>query len=91
MDKTLKAFLGKHNEFFVTQSQFYCPAWQRVTLRPVPRRRKPKTDQRPVFDSIRKPTAPPSRKMDDEKAETRTDPVGRKAKHKSRVRELGEE
>jgi len=57
----------------------------------VPRRRKPKTEPRPVFDSIRKPTAPPSRKIGDEKAETRVHPAERKTKHKSKLLEVPEE
>jgi len=57
----------------------------------VPKRRRPKTEPRPVFDSIRKPTAPPSRKIGDEKAETRVHPAERKTKHKSKRREVPEE
>jgi len=39
-------------------------------------------DERPVFDSIRKPTAPPSRKMDDDRPEEKTHPAGRKLKYR---------
>jgi len=57
----------------------------------VPKRRRRKTESRPVFDSIRKPTAPPSRKIGDEKAEARAHPAERKTKHKSKLHEVPEE
>lgn len=41
--------------------------------------RKPK---RPIFDSIRKPTAPPSRKIGTDKPEEKVNPAQRKIKHK---------
>lgn len=44
------------------------------------RRRK---EERPVFDSIRKPTAPPSRKFGSKLPEERVHPALRKVKHKS--------
>lgn len=49
------------------------------------KRRKAKPEKRPVFDSIRKPTAPPSQKFGDEKPEERARPSLRKTKHKRRV------
>lgn len=41
-----------------------------------------KQDERPVFDSIRKPTAPPSQKFGGSRPEERLRPSQRKAKHK---------
>ena len=49
------------------------------------RSRKRKPEVRPVFDSIRKPTAPPSRKFGDQKPEEKARPAGRRRKHKSKV------
>lgn len=46
--------------------------------------KKRKIEERPVFDSIRKPVAPPSRKIGPEKAETRAHPSMRKVKHKKK-------
>jgi hypothetical protein len=43
---------------------------------------KKKKPKRPIFDSIRKPTAPPSRKIGDNKPEEKARPARRKAKHK---------
>jgi hypothetical protein len=48
----------------------------------MPGRKKKTSEKLPVFDSIRKPTAPPSRKFNDAKAETKIQPAGRKDKHK---------
>jgi hypothetical protein len=41
--------------------------------------------EQPIFGSIRKPTAPPSRKLGDEKAEEKVHPAQRKVKHKKRI------
>jgi hypothetical protein len=46
------------------------------------RRKKKDADARPVFDSIRKPTAPPTQKFGGERPEEKVHPTGRKAKHK---------
>jgi hypothetical protein len=43
---------------------------------------KRKRRTRSIFDSIRKPTAPPSKKIGDEKPEERVHPAKRKSKHK---------
>jgi hypothetical protein len=48
----------------------------------VSNKRKKKRDDRPVFDSIRKPTAPPTRKFGSEAPEAKLRPSLRKAKHK---------
>jgi len=46
--------------------------------------RKKKKPERPVFDSIRKPTAPPSQKFGSHKPEEKADPARRKTKHKKK-------
>jgi hypothetical protein len=46
---------------------------------------KNKPGDRPVFDSIRKPTAPPSHKLGQDKPEEKVHPAGRKSKHKKIV------
>jgi hypothetical protein len=43
---------------------------------------KKKKKERPVFDSIRKPVAPPSQKIGKNKANEKVLPSRRKAKHK---------
>jgi len=45
-------------------------------------KKKGKKVERPVFDWIRKPTAPPSRKLGKEAPEEKLRPSLRKAKHK---------
>lgn len=45
-------------------------------------KKKGKRVERPVFDSIRKPTAPPSRKFGSQAPEEKLRPSMRKAKHK---------
>ena len=44
--------------------------------------KKKKKAERPVFDSIRKPTAPPGQKFGKAKPEEKANPVQRKIKHK---------
>ena len=44
-----------------------------------------KDRKKSIFGSIRKPTAPPSRKMGDEKPEQKVHPAERKLKHKKKV------
>lgn len=46
------------------------------------RRKKKATAPRPVFDSIRKPTAPPTQKFGRDKPDEKIHPSQRKAKHK---------
>jgi len=46
--------------------------------------KKKKKEERPVFDSIRKPTAPPSQKFGKEKPEQKANPSQRKTKHKKK-------
>ncbi len=46
---------------------------------------KSKKDDRKIFDSIRKPTAPPSRTFGEEKPDERAHPSGRKVKHKKKT------
>jgi hypothetical protein len=45
-------------------------------------KKKAKQDERPIFDSIRKPTAPPSRKFGGAAPEEKIRPSLRKVKHK---------
>jgi hypothetical protein len=45
-------------------------------------RKNSKKDQRPIFDSIRKPAAPPGHPMSRAKPDEKARPAGRKAKHK---------
>lgn len=41
-----------------------------------------KKEERPIFDSVRKPLAPPSRTIGNDKPEEKARPANRKAKHK---------
>lgn len=43
-----------------------------------------KKKERPVFDQIRKPTAPPSKKFGEQKPEEKIHPAKRKIKHKNK-------
>ena len=45
-------------------------------------KKKKKVESRPVFDSIRKPTAPPSQKFGGSRPDEKLRPSGRKTKHK---------
>jgi len=47
-------------------------------------RRKGKKVERPLFDSIRKPTAPSSQKFGGDRPEERVHPSRRKVKHRSK-------
>lgn len=47
--------------------------------------KKTKKSERPLFDSIRKPTAPPGRKMGEDKPAEKARPSGRGAKHKPKT------
>jgi hypothetical protein len=49
------------------------------------KKRKRKGEERPVFDSIRKPTAPPAKKFGDDKPDEIARPSLRKTKHKKKV------
>jgi len=46
--------------------------------------KKKEKDERPVFESIRKPTAPPSQKFGNAKPEEKANPSRRKTKHKKK-------
>jgi hypothetical protein len=50
-----------------------------------------KPNARPVFSAIRKPIAPPGHPLGRAKPEERVHPAKRKAKHKRRAEETGEE
>lgn len=45
---------------------------------------------RPIFNAIRKPSAPPGHPLTQAKPDQKARPAGRKAKHKRRPEELGE-
>lgn len=49
--------------------------------------RKSVINERPIFDSIRKPLAPPGHPMTHAKPEEKARPAGRKAKHKNKLQE----
>jgi hypothetical protein len=49
------------------------------------KRRKTKAEERPIFDSIRKPTAPPGQRIGESKPEEKARPSLRKIKHKKKV------
>lgn len=49
------------------------------------RAKKRKKEEMPVFDSIRKPTAPPSQRFGEEKPEEKIHPSRRKVKHKRKL------
>lgn len=53
-----------------------------VIIARVKRAKKGKGEGRPVFDSIRKPLAPPTRKFGGDKPEEKLRPSLRKVKHK---------
>ncbi len=46
--------------------------------------KKKKKAERPVFDSIRKPTAPPGKKLGRDKPDEKANPSRRKTKHKKK-------
>jgi hypothetical protein len=46
--------------------------------------KKKKKIERPIFDSIRKPLAPPSQKLGNDKPEEKIHPSQRKVKHKKK-------
>ena len=48
------------------------------------KKRKKKEPERPVFDSVRKPTAPPSQKFGSDKPDEKANPARRKTKHKKK-------
>ena len=52
---------------------------------------KKRSEKRPVFDSIRKPTAPPGHTFEAEKLEEKHMPSQRKAKHKKKPESEAEE
>ena len=52
--------------------------------------KRKKKQESPIFNGIRKPTAPPSKKLSEEKPESKIHPAGRKVKHKKKVEENGD-
>jgi len=59
-------------------------------MKKAPQRHARKTDGRPVFDSIRKPLAPPGHAFSQAKPDERARPSMRKAKHKRPPESAGE-
>ncbi|MCE7961919.1 MAG: hypothetical protein DYH05_05390 [Acidobacteria bacterium ACB1] len=57
----------------------------------VTKKRKRKSEEMPIFDSIRKPTAPPARRFGDDLPDSVRLPSLRKEKHKKREEERGNE
>jgi hypothetical protein len=55
------------------------------------RKRKPKQPARVIFESIRKPAAPPGHPLSHAKPEEKAWPAGRKAKHKQKPELLVDE
>jgi hypothetical protein len=51
----------------------------------MPGRKKKKKNENKIFDSIRKPVAPPTKKFGEAKPESRIHPADRKIKHKKQV------
>jgi hypothetical protein len=56
-------------------------------VKAVVRKSKKKPKERPVFDAIRKPVAPPGHPLSRAKPEERAHPAKRKVKHKRRTDE----
>ncbi len=65
------------NHSFMKDCQFCCI----VLIMSGKRKKKPDL---PIFDSIRKPTAPPTRKIGQEKPDDKALPSKRKSKHKKK-------
>lgn len=61
-----------------------------MARRSTPRKAK-RSQARPLFDSIRKPVAPPGHPLSRAKPDEVARPAGRKAKHKRRPESNGEE
>ena len=53
------------------------------------RRKQATRNERPIFESIRKPSAPPGHPMSHAKPEEKARPAGRKAKHKRKPEATG--
>jgi hypothetical protein len=51
---------------------------------------KKKNPEPAIFESIRKPMPPPTKKMGEEKPESKVHPSRRKAKHKKRIENNGD-
>ena len=57
---------------------------RRLPMKKTGTKRAGKREERPLFDSIRKPVAPPGHPISRAKPEDRAHPAERKAKHKRR-------
>ena len=52
---------------------------------PMGKSRRKKVEERPIFDAIRKPTAPPSQRMGTARPEEKAHPSQRRVKHKKPI------
>ena len=68
-------------------SIFHHPPLRNFAILAAMGRKKPADDERPIFDAIRKPTAPPSRVMGKAKPDEKARPSLRKVKHKQKLTE----
>lgn len=74
-----------NSEFFTNNCQSGTEKQSHVSaIIPFVNRGKKKPQDRPVFDSIRKPTAPAGKKFGGDKPEERVHPSLRKVKHKKK-------
>lgn len=78
---------GTNTEFFRSNCQsFSLLHFERFCYnRDTMKGRKKKREERPVFDAIRKPLAPPGHKFGEEKPTERSHPALRKVKHKKKL------
>ena len=60
------------------------PSFSRTKAMKVSRRKQARKAARPIFNSIRKPLAPPGHPLTHAKPDEKARPAGRKAKHKRR-------
>ena len=75
-----------NTEIFAVNCQFdYIDVPDRFAIIRLVGQRKRKSEKRPVFDSIRKPTAPPAKKFGEDKPEEVARPALRKTKHKKKL------
>lgn len=66
---------------FRSNCQYLTSCATSAIIRTMKRKKRPDST---LFESIRKPTAPPTQKLGEEKAESRIHPAGRKVKHKKK-------
>lgn len=74
------------NKFIVKRRECIWETTSAIIHRTMAGKRSKTKDKRPVFDSIRKPIAPPTQKFGGAKAEEKVHPAARKIKHKNKVK-----